>query len=82
MPENRVFTLIGNSKSIGLEDLPFLVRSLKTPPLHEAWLGYANHVFSRRFLQPWLGSRGVWEKEKGRFNWGYIIRGNPFTRVG
>ncbi len=81
-PANKVQTLVGNSKSIGLEDLPFLVRSLKGKPLHEAWLPYINHVYSRPFLQPWLGSRKVWDKERGHFNWGYVICGNPFTQVG
>lgn len=81
-PQNKVLTLVGNSKSIGLEDLPFLVRSLKTAPLSEAWLPYLNHVYSKPFLHPWLGSRNVWDKEQGHFNWGYVICGNPFTKVG
>lgn len=81
-PQNKVLILVVNSKSIGLEDLPFLVRSLKAQPLSTAWLPYLNHVYSKPFLRPWLGSRNVWEKERGHFNWGYIICGNPFIKVG
>jgi hypothetical protein len=81
-PQNKVLTLVGNSKSIGLEDLPFLVRSLKSQPLAAVWLPYLNHVYSKPFLHPWLGSRNAWDKERGHFNWGYIICGNPFTKVG
>ncbi len=81
-PQNKVLTLVGNSKSIGLEDLPFLVRSLKAQPLATAWLPYLNHVYSKPFLHPWLGSRNAWDKEQGHFNWGYVICGNPFIKVG
>lgn len=81
-PENSVLTLLGNSKSIGLEDLPFLLHQWKGESLQTAWLKYLNHVYSKRFLKDWLGSRGVWEKERTKFVWGYIICGNPFTRVG
>ncbi len=81
-PQNKALALVGNSKSICLEDLPFLMRSLQSKPLFEAWLPYANHVCSKAFLHPWLGSRNAWEKERGHFNWGYILCGNPFTKVG
>lgn len=76
----RTQTVLGSARSIGLEALPVLVARLQETPLCDAWLAYQNHVYQEEYLRAWLGVRRVWEKERLRFNWSYLMYGNPFLR--
>jgi len=81
-PHFATQTLLGSSRSIGLEQVEVLIPNCKDQCLATAWLDYLNHCYSEAFLKEWLGVRGVWEKERYGFDWGYCIYGNPFDRLG
>jgi hypothetical protein len=81
-PSFSTQTLLGSSRSIGLEQIEVLIPRCQEQCLADAWLDYVNHCYSEKFLKEWLGVRGVWEKERLGFDWGYCIYGNPFDRLG
>ena len=81
-PHFATQTLLGSSRSIGLEQVEFLIPNCKGECLATAWLDYLNHCYSEPFLREWLGVRRVWEQERYGFDWGFCIYGNPFDSLG
>tara|TARA_B110000093_G_scaffold151079_1_gene165366 strand:- start:287 stop:1654 length:1368 start_codon:yes stop_codon:yes gene_type:complete len=81
-PRFRTQTILGASRSIGLASIETLVANGRNDCLAYAWHDYLNHCYSQDFLKEWLGVRGVWEKERNGFDWGYCIYGNPFDMLG
>ena len=75
-------TVLGSGRSIGMESLETFVRGLRDAPLPVAWLAYMNHLYRKSYLSDWLGVRDAWEKERCRFNWSYLLYGNPFVDLG
>lgn len=49
-------------------------------PFPDAWLAYQNQLYAKAYLQEWLGVGRSWEKERLRFNWSYMLCGDPFAR--
>lgn len=78
-PKFECQTVLGAGRSIGMESLEVFTRKLRDEPLPAAWLGYANHLYREEYLREWLGVRGAWKAERGRFNWSYLLYGNPFA---
>lgn len=78
---SRAEVVVGASRSIGMEAMETLVGLLPERVLCDAWLDYENQVYSQDFLAGWLGVRDAWDKERGRFDWGYVLYGNPFVRL-
>jgi len=81
-PDSACRTVVGAARSIGLESLPLLLRSLGDAelPFPDAWRAYQNQLYDQAYLEHWLGVRGVWEAERLRFNWSYMLYGDPFAR--
>lgn len=77
-PQNRCFLTFGSSRGIGLEELPWFIKQLRSEPPTVAWKSYLNRLGSESFLKQWLGVRNAWEKEKSAFVWGYYWYGAPF----
>ena len=75
----EVLSLMGSTRSIGMEDLGYLVDRLGETYLADGWLTYQNHVWEEPFVRGFLAIRGVWEKERQGFVWGYLLCGNPFA---
>jgi hypothetical protein len=82
MPNSDVQTILGASRGIGMEQMDLFVDYLDQRCICDAWLMYLNACYDKRYLQPWLEIRNAWEKEQYGFDWGYVIYGNPFDKIG
>ena len=77
---SRAEVVLGTSRSIGIEAMERLVEGMRGKLLCEAWLDYLNLVYSEQFLSTWFRDPAVYARERSRFDWGYVVYGNPFVR--